>query len=200
MARGSCRSAQPGRPAPAAAGGAGAGSQLVDPHRGPGPAGTALVGDPAQPHLAGAGCPNVNTRARGVFWGATLGHHRGHFVRAIMESVAFMVRGNLELLTDLGAEIREVRCLGGAARSDLWLQIKADMLGIPVERPECSDASSLGAAMLAAAGAGTFDDVGQASEAWYRPSRVFDPDLKRHKIYEGVVERYLALYESLYGH
>ena len=151
------------------------------------------------PHFAGSGTPTFNPNARGAIAGLTLGHTRDHISRAIMESCACMLRECLEPVLRHGTRIGSVRSLGGAANSDLWLQIKADLLGIPVERPACPEASALGAAMLAAVGTGRFDGVQQASEAWYRSSRVFEPDMKRHEDYKEVIGRYLTLYESLYG-
>ena len=92
-----------------------------------------------------------------------------------------------------------VRSLGGAAHSDVWLQMKADLLGIPVERPACTDAASLGAAMLAAAGIGRFAGVHEAAESWYRPGRAFEPDASRYAAYREVYERYRRLQERVYG-
>jgi xylulokinase len=92
-----------------------------------------------------------------------------------------------------------VRSLGGAAHSDVWLQMKADLLGIPVERPACADAASLGAAMLAAAGIGRFPGIREAAEAWYRPERVFEPDASRLVAYREVYERYRRLQAKVYG-
>jgi sugar (pentulose or hexulose) kinase len=77
--------------------------------------------------------------------------------------------------------------------------MKADLLGIPVERPACADAASLGAAMLAAAGIGQFPGVREAAEAWYRPERVFEPDASRYAAYREVYERYRRLQERVYG-
>jgi len=97
-----------------------------------------------------------------------------------------------------GAASEVVRCLGGAAKSDLWLRMKADVLGIHVERPRRSDAASLGAALLAACGTGAFNSVKEASERWYRPGKVFEPDPARKEAYESAYERYLAVQERLY--
>jgi xylulokinase len=72
-------------------------------------------------------------------------------------------------------------------------------MGIIVERPTCSDAASLGAAMLAAAGIGRFSSIAEASEAWYRPARVFEPDHSRHEGYGEVYARYQDLMQRLYG-
>ncbi|HOM83873.1 MAG TPA: FGGY-family carbohydrate kinase, partial [Armatimonadota bacterium] len=76
---------------------------------------------------------------------------------------------------------------------------KADLLGIPVERPVCSDAASLGAAILAAAGTGAFRSIREAAEAWYRAAITFEPDASRHAAYQEVYQRYTALYQQLYG-
>ncbi len=151
------------------------------------------------PHLAGSGTPSFNSNARGAIAGLTLAHTRNHISRAIMESCACMLRECLEPVIRHGTQVTSIRSLGGGARSDLWLQIKTDLLGIPIERPACSEASSLGAAMLAAAGVGQFRDAAEASEAWYRPGRIFEPDMAHHEHYREVMARYLRLYESLYG-
>ncbi|MBN2642715.1 MAG: hypothetical protein JXR78_13760, partial [Victivallales bacterium] len=113
------------------------------------------------PHLTGAFCPDVNPAATGVFHGIGLGHGRGHFVRAIFEAVAFTLRQNVDVLKEAGLKCSAVRSLGGGAKDALWLQIKADVLDCPVEVPACSEATCLGAAILAAAGAGIFPSVSE---------------------------------------
>jgi len=151
------------------------------------------------PHFAGTASPSFNPNARGAIDGLTLGHTRAHIVRAIMESCACMLQECLECVTGHGIELSSVRSMGGAAHSDLWLQIKADMLGVPVERPICTDAGSLGAAMLAAAGIGRFNGVAEAAEAWYRTDRIFEPNPANYAAYREVYGRYLGLYQQLYG-
>ncbi|HUS80294.1 MAG TPA: FGGY family carbohydrate kinase, partial [Armatimonadota bacterium] len=151
------------------------------------------------PHVAGTASPTFNPEARGAMVGLTLGHGRAHLARAIMESCACLLRELLGPLREHGIEPTGVRSLGGAARSDLWLQMKADMLGLPVERPSCSSAASLGAAMLAATGTGQFESVEQAADAWYRPGDVFEPDLALRPAYDELYARYLRLYRDLYA-
>jgi xylulokinase len=151
------------------------------------------------PHFAGTAMPTFNPSARGVFAGLALGHTRAHMARAIMEACACSLQECLEPILAHGLQIAGVRSLGGAARSDLWLQMKADMLGVPVERPACSDAASLGAAALAAAGTGHFKTIEEASDAWYRPEKVFEPDATKFDTYREVYARYLDLYRRLYG-
>ncbi len=151
------------------------------------------------PHFAGTAAPTFNPEARGAIIGLTLGHTRAHIARAIMESCACMLRELIDPIRAHGITVNSVRSLGGAARSDLWLQMKADMLGVPVDRPVCSDAASLGAAMLAATGTGQFASVAEAADAWYRAARTFEPDPANAAASEDIYGRYLALYDQLYG-
>lgn len=150
------------------------------------------------PHFAGTASPTFNPSARGAFAGLALGHTRAHIARAIMESCACALRECLDPIVEHGLRVDVIRSLGGAARSDVWLQMKADLLGLPVERPECSDAASLGAAVLAAVGVGRFASIEEASHAWYRAERVFEPEPSRFETYREVYARYISLYEKLY--
>ena len=120
------------------------------------------------PHCAGAVSPVCNPDARGVAYGVTLAHKRGHWVRAVMESVAYLLCDNLEALRAIGAEISEIRALGGAAKSPLWLRIMADVLDLPVTTTVCDEATSLGAAILAAKSCGDFADAARAAERMVR--------------------------------
>jgi xylulokinase len=151
------------------------------------------------PHFCGTATPTYNPQARGAFAGLTLGHTRAHLARAVLEACACTLQECLEPLQERGIAVRSVRSLGGAARSDLWLQMKADLLGLPVERPACADAASLGAAMLAATGVGQFRQVQDAATAWYREERRFVPQAGRYAVYREVYARYRELYGKLYG-
>jgi sugar (pentulose or hexulose) kinase len=95
------------------------------------------------PHFAGAGAPYWNPHARGVFAGLALGHTRNHLMRSILEGVSYEIRTNLEVMNDIGIPALEVRVTGGAARSQVWMQIQADVLGVPVIRTEMEEATAL---------------------------------------------------------
>jgi sugar (pentulose or hexulose) kinase len=114
------------------------------------------------PHLMGAYSPEENPAARGVFSGFTLGHGKGHFVRAILEGVAFNLRQILIALNESGLEINEVRTSGGGARSSLWNQIKADVCGLPILTLRNEETALLGDAILAGVGCGVFTTVTEA--------------------------------------
>ncbi len=149
------------------------------------------------PHLSGAFSPEYEPRARGVFFGFTLGHGREHFVRAILEAVAFMLRRNLELLHDAGAVAHEVRSHGGGARSAVWNQIKADVCGLPVVTLDGSEAAIRGDAMLAGVASGAFADLDEACRLAVRPRALFEPDAATHAAYETAYRRYIDLFETV---
>jgi xylulokinase len=149
------------------------------------------------PHLAGAACPEFDLSARGVFFGMTLHHTRAHFVRAIMESVAFMLRRNLDSLEHLGLQVEEIRSLGGGAKSPLWNQIKADVLQKPVLTMTCPEAALLGAAILAGVGIGLFGSVEQACEQMASVQRRVDPNPCQGQVYDRLYRLYIDLYGAV---
>ena len=106
------------------------------------------------PALSGLGAPHWQPDARASFSGLSLAVGRGHLARAVLEGIAGRVGEIVEAMRKAGARVELLRAAGGLARSDVFLQVQADMLGIPVERPAQVEATAYGAAMLAAAGAG----------------------------------------------
>jgi xylulokinase len=149
------------------------------------------------PHLEGAACPEFNPAAKGVFFGATLRHGRGHFIRAILEAVAYMLRQDVALVEELGAAVRVIRSIGGAARSPLWAQIKADVLQRPITTLACEEVACLGAAMLAATAAGRFTSLEEAVAAMVRLRRTFEPDAANAPVYDEGYGRYGEIYRRL---
>ena len=156
---------------------------------GPGAKGLLLI-----PHFSGKLVPEGNPDAKGVFYGVGLDTTPADFIRAILESVGFMLRENLESLRAAGIPVREVRALGGGSRSDLWMQIKADICQTPFIRTGQSEATSLGAAMLGALALGDYPDARTLCDTCGQTERVFLPD---RPVYEGGYQKYLALYEAL---
>ena len=91
-----------------------------------------------------------------MFEGLSLRHDRGGLVRAVLEGVAYGLRDSLELLRGLGVDAQVGRASGGGARSRLWLEIVASVLGIPLELTEVEEGSAYGAALLAGVSNGVF--------------------------------------------
>jgi sugar (pentulose or hexulose) kinase len=149
------------------------------------------------PHLEGAFCPEFNPNARGVFFGATLRHGRPHFIRAILESVAFMLKRNLDLVEGLGIPVETITSLGGGARSHLWLQIKADVLQKPVHTLLVDEAACLGAAILGAVAAGVYPTIASAVKQMVQHKEVLQPNPVHCQVYQQRYKDYVALYDSL---
>jgi sugar (pentulose or hexulose) kinase len=126
--------------------------------------------------------------------GLSLGHTRGDIARAMMEGVGYETHSCLEGLRVLGLAPGEVVVMGGGARSDLWLRIKADTLDLPVVRPRYTEAASMGAALLAARAVGLIDDLDAAARAWNPAQETVTPDPEAVEFYR----RRMALYEDLY--
>jgi xylulokinase len=116
------------------------------------------------PHLQGAMAPESNPKAKGVFYGFTLHHGKAHFIRSIMEAIAFAVQRNIDVLEDLGIKVDEIRSLGGGSRSLLWSQIKADVTQRSVYIMENEEAACLGAAMLAGVATGIYPNLKVATK------------------------------------
>ena len=113
------------------------------------------------PYLCGSTMPKYNPAARGSFTGLTTEHHRGHFVRSVMESVTCMLKANLDYL---GLDVEEIRAMGGGANSPLWCQMKADMTGKKLVTLKNKETACLGSAILAGVGVGAFESVEKAAE------------------------------------
>ena len=149
------------------------------------------------PHLMGAFSPEYEPDAPGVYYGFTLHHGKAHFVRALLEAVAFMLRRNLELLERAGAPAAEIRSHGGGARSPLWNQIKADVCGLPVVTLQGEDAAVRGDAMLAGVAAGVFPDLAAAAARMVHVERRYEPDPAARAAYDAAYDRYVRLFEAL---
>jgi len=149
------------------------------------------------PHLQGAMAPEANPKAKGVFYGFTLRHTKGHFARAIMEAIACIIRRNIDVLEDLKIKVSEIRALGGGARSRLWNQIKADLTHKPVVTTENEEAACLGAAILAGTAVGMFKSLNEACKSMVAIKERFEPNPATFKVYDETYERYVRLYEDL---
>ncbi|MFX0072367.1 MAG: FGGY-family carbohydrate kinase [Candidatus Hermodarchaeota archaeon] len=149
------------------------------------------------PHFIGAGAPHWNPYARGVIYGLSLGHQRKDLYRAVMEGVAFEVKKNIQVFKELGIEPKELLLTGGGSRSDFWNQIYADVLGITCVRNVIEEATSLGAAILAASGAGLFPDIAKAAETLCKVDKKWVTNEKNHQIYDKLYQFSYDFYNLL---
>lgn len=122
---------------------------------------------------------------------------RGEILKAIMEGATFHFVEGIESLRTLGVDTAEFIASGGGARSDAWLQIKADIFGVPFVRLRTSEGGVTGAAMLAGLATGVYRTPADAVAAHVKRDRVFDPDARRHGIYRERAHAYRQLYPAL---
>jgi len=150
------------------------------------------------PYLAGERTPYWNPDLRGVLFGLDRQHRRAALAQAVVEGVALHSRRVLELALDACGPLREpLRIGGGAARSDRWCQIRADVLGRPVLRSHGEEAGLMGAAMATLRGLGRFPDLAAAQRALVHTQRVFQPDPARQSRYQALYEIHGRLHRSL---
>jgi len=148
------------------------------------------------PYFLGEKTPINDPLARGVLFGLTLNHTRAHIYRAILEGIAYGFRHHFAVLAERGLVVRKARVTNGGARSFLWKQITADVLGLPLEHIGNHPGSSPGAAFVAGMGAGVFkawDDI----ERFIAVSGVIEPGQRAHARYQRLFALYRDLYESL---
>jgi glycerol kinase len=127
------------------------------------------------PAFSGLGAPHWDPYARGTIVGITRGTTAGHIARAAVESIAFQVADLLAAVKDdSGIELPELRVDGGAAANDGLLQFQADLLGVPVVRPQVTETTALGAAYLAGLAVGFWDSTDALARHW-RVDRRFEP-------------------------
>lgn len=148
------------------------------------------------PFLTGERAPYWNPNARGLFFGISLQHKREHFIRAVLEGVIFSIFSIGVALRDLTGPATQIIASGGFARSAVWRQILADVMGKDLLVPEVEEASALGAAAVALYAIhdlSSLDDV----KSWVRLSGKHEPDIKNSEVYLQLYDMYERLYEKL---
>lgn len=142
-------------------------------------------------------CPRKDPRARGTLWGLSLSHGAGHVFRSIYEATAFGTRHILEDVAEHGFTAQRLFAGGGGAKSRLWMQIHADVLGQPIHLPRESEACALGSAMAAAVHCGHYADFGEAARNMVQIAEVVEPNAENRAAYDECYARYLATYPAL---
>ena len=152
------------------------------------------------PYLTGERTPHPDPLARGAFVGLTVRHSQAHLTRAVLEGVAFGLRDSFELMKSAGlSAIRQVRVSGGGARSPLWRQILADVLGSELATVNTTEGAAYGAALLAGVGAGVWPDGETACRQTVRVTGSTAPNRDAAPVYERMYGVYRELYPALRG-
>ncbi|SDC79066.1 gluconokinase [Paenibacillus sp. UNCCL117] len=148
------------------------------------------------PLLAGERAPYWNANARGVFFGLSLYHQKPHMIRAVLEGVMYRIHSVVGALEELSGPTREIRASGGFARSQVWLQMMADVLGSPVTVPNTIEASGAGAALLGRLATGEIADFSGAHE-WVQVHHRLQADAEAGEVYRQLTQIYGRVYHQL---
>ena len=149
------------------------------------------------PYLMGERSPHKDPYARGAFIGLSFRHTRGHMVRSIIEGVTYNLRHCLEIIKELGVPVNEIRAAGGGAKSKVWGQILADILGEEIVVPENTEGPAMGAALIAGVGTGVYKDFNEATERTVSISHRFSPNPESQKAYNDYYSLFRELYPTL---
>ncbi len=145
------------------------------------------------PYLLGERSPYFDPYLRASFVGATMSHGKAHFYRAVLEGIAYSLRDSLKVISELGLSFKDLRIIGGGAKSPLWRRIVADIMGMPVMVPKAGDAS-FGTALIAGVGIGLFPDARTAAEQCVQFAEEILPDRENHEKYT----KYFAIYQKIH--
>lgn len=149
------------------------------------------------PHFAGAATPYMDTGSKGAIVGLTTETTSADVYRACMEGVCYEMRLNYETLKESGIRFSSINASGGGARSKVWMQMKADVLNVPITVLETIDAGTVGCAMIAGIAAGLFKDLNDAAATMVRKGETYGPRPFMHERYMKVYERYRELYKAV---
>ena len=151
------------------------------------------------PYFLGTGTPWMDSDARATIFGLTNSTTNREMVKAALEGVCYQMRWNLELFEEIGIRVDRILAVGGGAKSDAWLQLKADIYERPVVAVP-GEASSRGAAICAGMGVNVYSSWNQAIFTLVKAGRVFEPRPDRQRQYRELFEKYKQLARRLYGH
>ena len=152
------------------------------------------------PYMAGERSPIWDSNAKGVFYGFDFSKNGGHFIRSVMEGVAYSLLHNLKTAEETAGDIiKTLYSNGGSANSDVWMQIKSDVANKPVAIPLSDISTTLGAAILAGVAVGIYSDFTDAVKNTVSIRKTFYPDAENHGVYMKRYETYLEIYRNLKG-
>ncbi len=151
------------------------------------------------PYLAGERTPHADPDARGSFIGLTLKHQRGHLTRSILEGVAYALRDSLAILKEMEVPVKQIIASGGGAKSEVWREIQAGVMGQSVVRINAEQGPAFGVALLAAVGGGEYKSITKACKATIKVVEKTSATTKAKKQYDAAFPIFQDLYQSLAG-
>ena len=149
------------------------------------------------PHFAGAATPYMDTGSKGAIVGLTAAHGVSDIYRACMEGVAYEMQINMDCLKGSGVQFEKMSATGGGAKSRVWMQMKADVLNMPITALATIDAGTVGSAMLTGIVTGCFKDLEDAAAHMVEETVTYYPRQEMHEKYKKVYRRYKMLYDAV---
>ena len=149
------------------------------------------------PHFAGAANPYMDNGSKAAMIGLTLEHTDADIYKALMEGVTYEIMTNIEHLESFGIKPEKLYATGGGASSDVWLQIKADILNRPVTALLAKEAGACGTCMMAGVAIGTYRDLYEAKSVFVKEKKTFVPDSGSAKKYQKCYNAYKKIYDAV---
>lgn len=146
------------------------------------------------PYIVGERTPHADSNIRGSFIGADAAHKRQHFVRAVLEGITFSLNESIDIFRSSGKKIDSIVSIGGGAKSDVWLQMQADIFNTKIEKLSSEQGPGMGAAMLAAYGCGWYPSLRECAEVFIKTSKTYLPIEENVKAYK----KLFAIYQQVY--
>lgn len=149
------------------------------------------------PHFTGSGTPYMDTQSKGAILGLTAASTVADIYRGCMEGVSYEMLLNSRWLNRSGIHFKKIQATGGGAKSEVWMQMKADMLNVPITALETSDAGTVGSAMFTGIALGLFQDLHDAAAHMIVAKKVYEPSQEMHDKYMQIYPRYARIYDAV---
>jgi len=149
------------------------------------------------PYLLGERTPHLDPKVRSVFFGLSLEHDYRHMYRAVMEGVVFSLKDSINIIENLGIKPEKIIASGGGAKSDLWIQMQADIYNREISTTALEEQACLGAIILASVGTGEYSSISEACSILVRPgTKSAVPDIRNVDMYNAKYELYKNIYPA----
>ena len=149
------------------------------------------------PHFAGAATPYMDTGSKGAILGLTAFTTAADIYRACMEGVVYEMRLNYDALRGSGIRFKKLNATGGGAKSKVWMQMKADVLNLPITALKTADAGTVGSSMLTGIAVGLFNGLSDAAALMVQEAETYYPRAEIHEKYMKIYERYKSVYNAV---
>ncbi len=149
------------------------------------------------PYFEGAQTPRNNPDITGSIFGLTLRTKKEDIIKGMFEGITFDLKLNMEKLKEAGVDFDCIRATGGGARSDTWLQIKADITGKIFQKIDVDESGCMAVAALAGYGTKKFNSLQEVLKVWVKIGKEFIPDMKKFKKYDEKYKQWINLYDKI---